>query len=187
MVAALSIPLMAGEVTFPERELILFCSFSVIMVTLVGQGSALPWLLPRLGLIAAGERETTVNKAREVQARIEGVEAALAELDRLERRGADPAAVAVLRRRHSDRLAEYVGTADVRIKGSPVTTDAHLQALLIAAERQRIAQVYARHAITDDTRRRIERELDLEDARNRHALESATGDTLADPEAEALG
>ncbi|MBC7506526.1 MAG: Na+/H+ antiporter [Sandarakinorhabdus sp.] len=186
LVAALSIPLLAGDAPFPDREMILFTTFCVIVVTLVGQGLSLPWLLPRLGLVAAGEAEARTNKAREVAARIIGVEAALTELERLEGAGADAAAVAVLRRRHRDRHAEYVGTADTRIDGSPVASDANLQALLIAAERQRIGELYADHRITDDTRRRIERELDLEDARNRHALESATGDRLADPEAEAL-
>ena len=186
LVAALSIPLLAGEAAFPERELILFTTFCVIGVTLIGQGLSLPRLLQWLGLVAAGEAEARANKEREVQGRIEGVEAALAELDRLEARGADPNTVAVLRRRHRDRRAEYIGTADTRVEGSPVATDANLQALLIEAERRRIAELYAEHRITDDTRRRIERELDLEDARNRHALESATGNRLADPEAEVL-
>ncbi|KAB7646317.1 Na+/H+ antiporter [Polymorphobacter fuscus] len=186
LVAALSIPFVAGEAAFPERELILFTTFCVIVVTLVGQGLSLPWLLPRLGLVAAGRAEAAANKAREVQARILGVEAVLAALDKLAAAGADPAAVAVLRRHHGDRLAEYVGTAEAQAKGSTVATDARLQARLIHAERRCIARLYAERRITDDARRRVERELDLEDARNRHALESATGNRLADPEIEAL-
>ena len=106
LVAALSIPLMMGDAPFPERKLILFTTFCVIVVTLVGQGLTLPKLLPKLGLVKAGEAEAATNKRREVQARIAGVEAALAELDRLAESGADPAAVAALRRRHCDRRAE---------------------------------------------------------------------------------
>ncbi|MBV8612144.1 MAG: hypothetical protein JOY66_00035, partial [Acetobacteraceae bacterium] len=48
-----------------------------------------------------------------------------------------------------------------------------------------LALLYASDGITDEARRRIERELDLEDARTRHAAESATGDEVrADPGAE---
>ena len=186
LVAALSIPLAVGSAPFPERELILFTTFCVIVVTLVGQGLSLPPLLRWLALITAGETEAADAKAREVQARIAGIDAALAELQRLQNTGADPAAVAVLRRRYRDRRTEYVGTADERIDGSPVASDAKLQTLLVEAERRQIAELYGHNRITDDTRRRIERELDLEDARNRHALESATGDPLDDPEAEVL-
>ncbi|QXQ08289.1 Na+/H+ antiporter [Sphingosinicellaceae bacterium] len=184
LAAALSIPVTVGGAPFQERGLILFVTFCVIIVTLVGQGSLLPWVIIRLGLNNAGEKEAADAKAREVQARIAGVEAVLAELDNCERLGAPSGAVASLRQRHETRLAEYRGTADDTIDGSPVAEDANVQARLINAERRAVAGAYARDAITDDARRRIERELDLEDARNRHALESATGDRMADPESE---
>ncbi len=180
LAAALSIPLQLGDAPFPQRDLILFVTFCVIIVTLVGQGSALPWLIKRLGLARIARAEAARAKAREISARVEGVEAALARLDELAAAGAPPAAVAVLRRRHVDRRAEFAGIADDGIAGNPAVEDAMLQCALIDAERARIAAVYARGAITDEARRRIERELDLEEARNRHALESASGDRLAD-------
>ena len=185
LVAALSIPAMIGGAPFPDRPLILFVTFCVIIVTLVGQGSMLPFLLPKLGLVEAGKAEAADAKAREVKARIEGIDAALRTLDRLEREGAPASAIDGLRRRHSDRRKRYAGTADVANVQSPVAEDAYLQAKLIDAERRKVAELYADSRITDDARRRIERELDLEDARNRHAYESATGDVMADPVAEA--
>ena len=187
LAAALSIPLElpgSGGTPFPDRDLVLFVAFCVIMATLVGQGSALPWIIARLGLANAGAAEAAAAKAREVRARVQGVDAALGELDVLERGGAPAAAVASLRRRHDDRRAEFAGTADDGITGSPVADDAVLQAQLIVAERDKIAELYDRSEITDDARRRIERELDLEDARNNHALESATGDRVSDPAVE---
>lgn len=184
LAAALSIPVAVSGQPFPERDLILFVAFCVILVTLVGQGGALPWLIGRLGLADAGAAEADEAKARELSARVEGVRAALAEVDLLAHGGASPPAVAALRRRHHDRLAELRGTEDENYDGSPVADDAALQAQLIEAERKRIGELYDEGAIVDDARRRIERELDLEDARNRHALESATGDVLADPETE---
>jgi len=185
LVAALSIPVTIAGAPFPDRPLILFVTFCVIIVTLIGQGSILPVLLPRLGLVDAGKAEEADAKAREVQARIDGIEAALTKLDDLAEKGAPARAVAALRHRHEDRRAEYAGTAEVATVQNPVAEDAHLQAQLIDAERRKVAALYAESRITDDARRRIERELDLEDARNRHAFESATGDVLADPEAEA--
>ncbi|HEY0418140.1 MAG TPA: Na+/H+ antiporter [Acetobacteraceae bacterium] len=183
LAAALSIPLAAGDAPFPQRDLVLFATFCVILVTLVGQGGALPWVIARLGLADAGRREAAAAKRREVSARIEGAEAALARLDELQRDGASAAAIATLRQRHQDRRCQFAGTADEHVPGSPVADSARLEIQLIEAERRRIAELYGRAAITDDARRRIERELDLEDARIRHAAESATGDQLgADPD-----
>lgn len=51
LAAALSIPLLteSGE-AFPHRNLILFITFIVILVTLVGQGLTLPWLIRKMNL-----------------------------------------------------------------------------------------------------------------------------------------
>ena len=50
-----------------------------------------------------------------------------------------------------------------------------IQLQLINTERSALADRYAEGALTEEARRRIERELDLEDARVRHAAESAAG------------
>jgi Na+/H+ antiporter len=180
LAAALSIPISLQGDPFPERDLILFVTFCVIFVTLIGQGSLLPFLLPSLGLVQSGTTQATLAKAQEVRARIEGVRATLAELDHLQAKGASASAVASLRQRHENRLAEYLGTADESVMVSPVADDATLQAQLIDAERRKVGELYMKGEITDEARRRIERELDLEDARNRHAFESATGENLTE-------
>ncbi len=185
LAAALSIPLEVDGQPFPERGLILFTTFCVIFVTLVGQGTLLPAVIRRLGLADAGASEAAEDKVREVAARVAGVNAALARLDALEARGAPDAATAALRRRHLDRRAQFEGTASLRVDGSPVADDAMIQLQLNDAERAQITALYLSGAITDEARRRIERELDLEEARIRHAAESATGDEgAADPETE---
>jgi len=187
LAAALAIPHTLGDSPFPERDLILFVTFIVIMSTLIGQGSLLQPVSRALGLSNEGKREAANAKAAEVAARLKGIEAVLAELDVLAIAGEPGSAVEALRRRHDDRRTEYAGTADERVDGSPVAEDARLQAKLIEVERASIATAYRDNEITDDARRRIERELDLEDARNLHALESATGDRHADPESEVEG
>jgi Na+/H+ antiporter len=179
LVAALSIPLVvATGKPFPGRDLILFSTFCVILVTLVGQGLALPAVIAWLGLDGAGRAEAAEDKRREVAARIEGVDMALARLDDLERAGADATAVAALRRRHQDRRAQLAGVWDERVPGNPVEEDAMLQIQLVEAERNSLARQYAKGAITDEARRRVERELDLEDARVRHSAESAAGHVI---------
>ena len=184
LAAALSIPVMVGDAPFPHREMILFVTFSVIVVTLVGQGSLLPALIRRLGLGNAGRAEAEADKACELLARIDAVDAVLVELARQEQAGAPAAVIAGLRQRHAGRRQAFADAADRCVEGNPVADDARVQAHLIAAERLRIGELYQAARLTDEARRRIERELDLEDARNRHALESATGDAMADPEVD---
>ena len=51
LAAANSLPLTLKDGTpFPERDFIIFLTFSVIVVTIVFQGLSLPWLIRRLGL-----------------------------------------------------------------------------------------------------------------------------------------
>jgi CPA1 family monovalent cation:H+ antiporter len=50
LAAALSIPIMANGQPFPQRNMILFITFMVILVMLVLQGLTLPWLVRRLHL-----------------------------------------------------------------------------------------------------------------------------------------
>jgi CPA1 family monovalent cation:H+ antiporter len=47
---ALSIPLLANGKPFPYRDLILFITFIVILVTLVFQGLTFPWLIRKVNL-----------------------------------------------------------------------------------------------------------------------------------------
>ena len=69
LAAALSIPLyVSGGQSFPHRNLILFITFIVILVTLVGQGLTLPWLIRKLNVedkwttIPEPEQEKLIRK-----------------------------------------------------------------------------------------------------------------------------
>jgi CPA1 family monovalent cation:H+ antiporter len=175
LVAALSIPEVVGAEPFPDRDLILFVTFCVILVSLVGQGTALPKVIEYLKLDKAGAVEAEAAKRNEVTARITGIRAALDRLKQLADRGAVVRLVANLRRQHEDRLTDFVQTADDGVDGAPVVDAAGIQLQLVAAERSSIAAQYAAGKVTDEARRRIERELDLEDARIRHSADSAAG------------
>ncbi len=178
LAAALSIPIMANGAPFPHRGAILLVTFAVILVTLVGQGLALPSVIGWLGLDGPGQREAEQSKRREIVARVASIDAALARLDSLEGAVASPAAAAALRRRSEDRRAYFVAACEDIITGEASNAATTLQLQFVDAERASIASLYYRGEIDDNARRRIERELDLEDSRIRHAGESGTARAL---------
>src|SRR6266700_2072736 len=79
LAAALALPLEArtGQ-AFPQRNLIVFVTFGVILATLVLQGLTLPWLIRRLGLHRDDSEEQ-----EEVRGRLRATDAALARLEEL--------------------------------------------------------------------------------------------------------
>ena len=97
-----------------------------------------------------------------------------ARLDSLEGAVSAPETVAALRRRHADRRAYFVAACQglIDARDDAINTATQLQLRFVDAERAAIADIYTRGEIDDEARRRIERELDLEDARLRHAGES---------------
>lgn len=178
LAAALSIPLMANGAPFPHRGLLLLVTFAVILVTLVGEGFALPWVIGKLGISAHGRREADDDKKREISARLASIDAALARLDTLEGAVASPETARALRRRNEDRRAYFVAACQDVLQGDASSASATLQLQFVDAERSSIADLYYRGEINDESRRRIERELDLEDARIRHAAASGAARAL---------
>ena len=83
LAAALAVPLETDSgAPFPERDLIIFLAFAVILVTLVGQGLTLAPLIRVLGVEDDGAEER-----EEVDARVRVAEAALLRLEELGERG----------------------------------------------------------------------------------------------------
>jgi len=72
LAAALAIPLTKTDASsFPDRDLILFVTFGVIVVTLIGQGLALPSVVKRLALPSDAEDERRRERDAEITARVE--------------------------------------------------------------------------------------------------------------------
>ncbi|MGH6793786.1 MAG: Na+/H+ antiporter, partial [Methylocella sp.] len=167
LAAALAIPIAtANGQAFPDRDLILFLTFVVILVTLVGQGLMLPSVIRGLGLAHAGRLERHADKAEEHEARRQGIEAAVERLDQLmSERDLSEDIVRPLRARHRDRLKHIEQRSDGN-DGHRKLIELHdeIELLLIAAERQHINELYRSGALKDEARRRIERELDLREA-----------------------
>ncbi len=167
LAAALAIPLAtASGQPFPERDLILFLTFSVILVTLVGQGLMLPWVIETLGLANTGHREHDAARAEEYGARQRAIEAGIEMLDRLrEERSFPEDIIDTVLSHQQDRLSHVRRRRDGDA-AHRMQTDAHdeIELLLIAAERREINDLFRRNGLQDEARRHIERELDLREA-----------------------
>jgi hypothetical protein len=164
LAAALAIPLAtATGAPFPYRDLILSITFGVILVTLVGQGLLLPGVVRWLGLARDSADERQREHEAELAARAEALTVAQSQLDQLAAEGQIAAEVlARLEARHTDRVGRLPSDTGDGLEAASVAAD--IRAALIAAEREHIHQLLRAGRITDEARRRIERELDLEEA-----------------------
>jgi monovalent cation/hydrogen antiporter len=167
LAAALAIPFTtaSGE-PFPDRDLILFLTFSVILLTLVGQGLMLPTVIRWLGLANFGRQERHADREEEFAARRFAIEAAIERLDRFAAERQLPEdVVRPFRAFHSDRLNHVARrSSDDDAHKKHIELDDEIAFLLIDAERQAINERYRRGKLKDEARRRVERELDLRDA-----------------------
>jgi monovalent cation/hydrogen antiporter len=165
LAAALALPFVLnnGE-TFPYRDLILFVTFGVILVTLVGLGLSLPSVVRWLDVSQTARSEWLADHEAEIAGRREALDAALKSLDAIvENRELSGDVVKLLRARHEIRSIQLPqsldpDTCDVPVAGAALTRE------LIAAERKLIHALLRDGRITDEARRRIERDLDLEEA-----------------------
>jgi len=165
LAAALALPfaLPSGE-DFPYRDLILFVSFGVIFITLVGLGLGLPSVVRWLGVAKDGRDEHIREHESEIAARREALAAALASLDALtDDRELSDEVVKLLRARHEIRVNQLPDSLDPD-KHDVSATGTALTRELISAERKFIHTLLRDGKITDESRRRIERDLDLEEA-----------------------
>jgi monovalent cation/hydrogen antiporter len=167
LAAALAIPYTRADGSpFPDRDLILFLTFCVIFATLVGEGLTLPWVTRALGLAHTGRWERQQERNEEFRARRRALEATIIALDRLTReRQAPESVVRPIRVAHSDRLklVDQRSDGDARHK-KLVDLGDEIEIALIEAERDFVNDLYRDGELKDESRRHIERELDLRDA-----------------------
>jgi CPA1 family monovalent cation:H+ antiporter len=165
LAAALALPLVTSTgKPFPQRHLILYLSFSVILATLVVQGLTLPWLIRWLRLTDTGAEESEEN-----QARFAASQAALERLDALApEAGVPPYVVEHLRVQYTHQADRYLARFDPHDDGARETYIAAVHRLkreLVRAQREVVVKLRNREAISDDVLRRIQRDLDLEELR----------------------
>jgi monovalent cation/hydrogen antiporter len=165
LAAAFSLP-----TTIPARDLLLFCAYLVVLVTLVGQGLTFAPVLRRLHLPGSDvTRALTRN-----QARVAAVEAGLNRLDALQ--SADPlidGVVGPLRRaaeikhqRYTDRAALLSAVEDQTLPPADDRYELALRARreMITAEREELLAWRDTGRLPDADLRVLERELDHEES-----------------------
>src|SRR6267378_1853917 len=171
LAAALALPhTLPGGVPFPQRHLIVFIPFCVILTTLVAQGLTLPLLIRLLGLQASAGPACEEREARRI-----AVESALGHLERSRPRDRPDLAPVYddLALHYRQRLAGLTGEASSQ-QGQPVDPEQHsryrdLSRELAKIERDAAIRLRDEGRIDDDALRQIEHELDLTEARLQEA------------------
>ena len=157
LAAALALPLAIGG-----RNLIILITFGVILISLVVQGLSLPALVQALGVIDPGQ---VAREERE--ARMAAHRAALAYLDTaVAPDGVSPDQLARLRGFYEKRIEHATAKAEATANGEDDRMAAYRQLTraLLAVQRQTITALHDQGHLRDESRRRVERSLDLEEA-----------------------
>jgi CPA1 family monovalent cation:H+ antiporter len=151
---------------FPDRDLLLFCAFLVVLVTLVGQGTTFAPLVRALGLRAdAVDQARLRNRARSAAAQA-GLDR-LAELRDREHGPDDERAITTLRTQLENRLDRYRRRLDALEDADDVTTASpsyeaalRMHLAVIEAEREELLRLREAGQLPDSSLRVLERELD---------------------------
>ena len=166
LAAALALPLTtdAGK-SFPNRELIVFVTFNVILATVVVQGLTLPKLIRLLRL----EDDRWLEEKEDTKARIHAAEAALARLEALaEEDWVREDTADRLRRLYEFRRTRFRARLDAGDDGGIEQRSSDYQRLLrelLDAERAAVRSLRRERRISDEVMRRVERDFDLEELR----------------------
>jgi CPA1 family monovalent cation:H+ antiporter len=156
LVAALALPN-----DFPDRQLIVFLTFAVIVATLVLQGLTLPAAIRVLGISDDGGAER-----EEAKARIRAAEAALVRLEELVQDGAvRPQTAERLRGAFGFRRDRFRARFDDADDGAIEEQSAAYQRVmraLLDAEHDEVVALRNRGVIDDAVMQRVQRDLDLE-------------------------
>ena len=164
LAAALAIPLHTDAgAEFPGRGLIIFLAFGVILVTLVGQGLTLGPMIARLRLMDDGaeEREERIARRRVAEAGLDRIDE-LGEPDWI-----SPESIGRARNMFDYRRRRFGALVDGDGDGYEERTSAwrRLMYELFDAQRAELIGMRNRGEISDEVRRKIERDLDLEESR----------------------
>ena len=159
LAAALALPR-----DFPERDLILLVTFAVIIVTLVGQGLTLPWVVRRAGFGALN-----VDGDEPTLARQTAYAAGLTEVGRQRDiwAGEHKPLFDRLESGLQDRT-QHLATedpAETAERSQEHEEHQQIQLAVIGAQRAAVNALRDARQINDETLRLVERELDLEELR----------------------
>ena len=170
LAAALALPTVTDNGNpFPQRDLIVFLTFAVILVTLVLQGITLTPLVRALGLVGVAGPDCEEQEARRIV-----TEAAVAHLESTRERSVDSDAdfgeipdevFEDLMHHYRERLASLQSDGDDEAHAVGHRRLNELARSAARVERETAVRLRNQGRINDHVLRRIERELDLTESR----------------------
>jgi Na+/H+ antiporter len=163
LAAAVSLPYaLPNGRTFPQRSMIIYLAFCLIVTTLVFQGLTLPWLIRKLGLSESGRMHDEEQEARRILLR-----EALVHLGRKRSRRRDQAGI----------YSELIGSYQRRLDALPAEREEPIRNLVdhasrqeailavLQVEREALIRLRDEGRIDDEVMRTLQRELDLTESR----------------------
>lgn len=165
LAAALALPAAtnAGG-AFPSRNLVIFLTFSVLLVTLLGQGLTFSYLIRALGVTGDGRAER-----EEAKARLKAARAGMARLEQLATedwvQSDEAEAFRARYQEQADHYRAHYEGADLESEDERIEASLRLRRELLDAQRGAIARLRDEGYIADDILRRDQRDLDLESVR----------------------
>lgn len=166
LAAALAVPeTLHSGAPFPGRDVIVFVTFGVIVVTLVAQVLALPGVVRRTHLPQqdpTGERERHLAEVLATEEAIAAMPRVAAEL------GTDPEVLDRMRREYDRRLRLMQAHGEESEDEAAVRYDRHYTALrraLLARKRATVIRLRDERRIDDGVLREIQARLDIEEVR----------------------
>ena len=164
LATALALPVATDAgAPLPGRDLVVFVTFAVVLVTVVGQGLTLPIVIRRLGVTAGREEEHEV-----LVARMAASKAALVEVDTMAAEGwAGEEALNRARQYYEQRKRRDAARAGkIEDDGYEEESTIRRQVLrrVYGAERRAIVDLRNTGQISNEVMHNLERELDLEES-----------------------
>jgi CPA1 family monovalent cation:H+ antiporter len=162
LAAALAIPLIIeGSKPFPNRNLIIFLTFSVIFSTLVLQGLTLRPLIKWLGITADGEAQQ-----QEMSARLAIASAMIEHIEENYSLGLTDEALNLIKTKYEIRIQRIRKESNVSKLHHGLVDKLHtIQQELLDKERDVMMQLRNAGTISEEAVRKLEYELDLEESR----------------------
>lgn len=165
LASALAVPaVIQSGAPFPQHDMVLFLTFSIIVSTLVLQGLTLPPLIRHLHVKDDGRTEK-----EERHARLSATEGAIHHLEAVaEASGVSSEAIEDLRSHYQERLRHLNSWEDAEEHQRLAEHKQRYRQLkhsLLASERDAIVRLRDEGVISDDALHRVQRDLDLEEIR----------------------
>lgn len=170
LAAIFAVPFVTNSgAAFPDRDLMLFCTLVVVLVTLIGQGITFGPLVRALGLRADAADELRLRN----RARAAAVRAALNRLDSMDQQDdadVDPRVIDSVRQQLSARLERYQHRLDLLSDADETPAAPRYEAAVairrfaIDAQRDELVRWRDAGMLPDQSLRAIERELDHEES-----------------------